>query len=85
MTALSPHVSLPHHTPDSVESEALLRAALAQVRQALGADVATVLRLDPGSRHLVTVLTESNPRVAPVHHRVPVGRGLAGGLRARRG
>lgn len=78
MTALSPHVSLPHHTPDSVESEALLRAALAQVRQALGADVATVLRLDPGSRHLVTVLTESNPRVAPVHHRVPVGRGLAG-------
>ena len=49
MTALSPHVSLPHHTPDSVESEALLRAALAQVRQALGADVATVLRLDSGS------------------------------------
>jgi sigma-B regulation protein RsbU (phosphoserine phosphatase) len=66
------------HIPDPLESEALLRETLTRVRRELAVDVVTVLRLDPGSRHLVTVLTESEDRVAPVHHRVPVGRGLAG-------
>ena len=79
MTVAPRHVGLTHHhSPDGLESEALLRAALAQVRARLRADVVTVLRLDPGSRHLVTVLTESARPVTPVHHRVPVGRGLAG-------
>jgi putative methionine-R-sulfoxide reductase with GAF domain len=66
------------HSPDSLESEALLRGALAQVRARLGVDVVTVLRLDPASQHLVTVLTEGAKPVTAVHHRVPVGVGLAG-------
>lgn len=67
-----------HHIPDPLESEALLREALRRVRATLGVDVVTVLRLDAVSRHLVTVLTESATRMPPVHHRVPLGRGLAG-------
>jgi serine phosphatase RsbU (regulator of sigma subunit) len=64
--------------PDVLLSRLNLREALVEVRQRLEVDVATVLRLDPASHHLVTVLTESTPRVTPVHHRVPLGRGLAG-------
>lgn len=78
----SAHVS--HHIPDPLESEALLREALVRARDALGVDVVTVLRFDPPSRHLVTVLTEGATRVKPVHHRVPVGRGLAGRVAATR-
>jgi phosphoserine phosphatase RsbU/P len=74
--SIVPREVVPH--ADNLESEALLRGALAQVRARLNVDVVTVLRLDPGSRHLVTVLTESATRVPPVHHRVPIGRGLAG-------
>jgi phosphoserine phosphatase RsbU/P len=77
MTVLPRPSGVAHH-PDVLESEALLREALGEVRQRLGVDVVTVLQLDPGSRHLVTVLTESRTRMTPVHHRVPVGRGLAG-------
>lgn len=77
MTVVPRHLGI-GHIPDPLESEALLREALTRVRRELAVDVVTVLRLDPSSRHLVTVLTESQTRVAPVHHRVPVGRGLAG-------
>jgi serine phosphatase RsbU (regulator of sigma subunit) len=67
------------HAPDVIESEIALREALESVRSVLRVDVVTVLRLDPGSRHLVTVLTQSNTRVSSAHHhRVPLGRGLAG-------
>jgi phosphoserine phosphatase RsbU/P len=78
VTVLPRQLGVPGHIPDPLESEALLREVLTHVRTELAVDVVTVLRLDPGSRHLVTVLTESESRVAPVHHRVPVGRGLAG-------
>jgi phosphoserine phosphatase RsbU/P len=78
VTVLPRQLGVPGHIPDPLESEALLREVLNQVRRELAVDVVTVLRVDPGSRHLVTVLTESQTRVAPVHHRVPVGRGLAG-------
>jgi serine phosphatase RsbU (regulator of sigma subunit) len=78
VTVVPSRVGLSHRVPDTLESEALLRETLARVRETLGVDVVTVLRLDPVSRHLVTVLTESATRVTPVHHRVPVGRGLAG-------
>jgi phosphoserine phosphatase RsbU/P len=64
--------------PDVLLSQLNLREVLADVRDRLDVDVVTVLRLDVASRHLVTVLTESVPRVPPVHHRVPLGRGLAG-------
>jgi sigma-B regulation protein RsbU (phosphoserine phosphatase) len=64
--------------PDLLDSEINLRDALTRVRERLMADVITLLRLDPASHHLVTVLTESTSRVTSVHHRVPVGRGLAG-------
>jgi phosphoserine phosphatase RsbU/P len=64
--------------PDLLDSEINLRDSLTRVRERLGADVITLLRLDPGSHHLVTVLTETTTRVTSVHHRVPVGRGLAG-------
>lgn len=67
-----------HPAPDVLDSEVTLRDVLATVRSRLDVDAATVLRLDPGSRHLVTVLTESTPRVSSAHHRVPLGRGLAG-------
>jgi serine phosphatase RsbU (regulator of sigma subunit) len=66
------------HAPDLLDSEINLRDALTKVRERLGADMITLLRLDPASHHLVTVLTESTSRVTSVHHRVPVGRGLAG-------
>jgi serine phosphatase RsbU (regulator of sigma subunit) len=66
------------HAPDLLDSEINLRDSLTRVRERLGADVITLLRLDPASHHLVTVLTESTSRVTSVHHRVPVGRGLAG-------
>ena len=71
-------VVVPYPPSNGLEGEALLRGALAQVRAALAVDVVTLLRLDPGSRHLVTVLTESGVPVTAVHHRVPVGHGLAG-------
>jgi hypothetical protein len=61
-----------------LENEVTLRGVLASVRHRLGVDVVTVLELDPGSRHLVTVVTDCAARVSPVHHRVPLGRGLAG-------
>ena len=48
------------------------------MRECLGVDVVTVLQLDPASRHLVTVLTDSAVPTTAVHHRVPAGRGLAG-------
>jgi phosphoserine phosphatase RsbU/P len=64
--------------PDVLLSQLNLREVLVDVRDRLQVDVVTVLRLDVASRHLVTVLTESVPRVPPVHHRVPLGRGLAG-------
>jgi serine phosphatase RsbU (regulator of sigma subunit) len=76
---VAPHqTGLHHHIYDALETEALLREALTRVRVSLGADAVTVLRLDRPSRHLVTVLTVSATRVTPVHHRVPIGRGLAG-------
>lgn len=78
MTALSHSAASAQRLPNALESELLLRGALAHVRSSLEVDVATVLRMDPGSRHLVTVLTESPTKVTPVPHRVPVGRGLAG-------
>jgi len=77
MTVVPRHPGLAHH-PDVIEGEALLREVLGRVRAHLGVDVVTVLRLDPGSQHLVTVLTDSGNRITPVHHRVPLGRGLAG-------
>ena len=66
------------HPSDLLDSEANLRHILLTVREDLGADVVTLLQLDPASRHLVTVLTDSAVRTTAVHHRVPVGRGLAG-------
>jgi serine phosphatase RsbU (regulator of sigma subunit) len=63
---------------DVALSEWNLRDVLATIRERLRADVVTVLQLDPASRHLVTVFTESSTRGSPGHHRVPVGRGLAG-------
>jgi phosphoserine phosphatase RsbU/P len=66
------------HHADLHESEVALRHLLMTVRDRLGADVVTVLQLDPASHHLVTVLTESVEPTTVVHHRVPVGRGLAG-------
>jgi serine phosphatase RsbU (regulator of sigma subunit) len=66
------------HPSDLLDSELNLRRILSTVREDLEADVVTVLRLDPASRHLVTVLTDSAVRTTAVHHRVPVGRGLAG-------
>ena len=66
------------HPSDLLDSEANLRHLLSTVREGLGADVVTLLQLDPASRHLVTVLTDSAVRTTAVHHRVPVGRGLAG-------
>jgi phosphoserine phosphatase RsbU/P len=61
-----------------LESELTLREVVASVRERLDVDVLTVLQLDLGSHHLVTVVTESATRVPPAHHRVPVGEGLAG-------
>jgi len=66
------------HPPDLLDSEANLRHILSTVRVDLGADVVTLLQLDPASRHLVTVLTDSAVRTTAVHHRVPIGHGLAG-------
>lgn len=66
------------HPSDLLDSEAHLRHVLTTIRHRLGVDVVTVLRLDPASHHLVTVLTESAVRTTVVHHRVPLGRGLAG-------
>ena len=63
---------------DVILSELNLRDALAVVRERLHVDVVTVLQLDPASRHLVTVFTDSAVPVSSGHHRVPVGRGLAG-------
>ncbi len=71
----------PYRAPgptDLLESELNLRHTLSTVRECLGADVVTVLQLDPASRHLVTVLTDSAVHTTAVHHRVPLGRGLAG-------
>ena len=60
---VAPHPSGLHpHALDALESEALLREVLSRVRAALEVDVVTVLRLDPPSRHLVTVLTEARTR-----------------------
>jgi hypothetical protein len=78
-------MSVTHHSRASSDypsdlhaTEVRLRHVLSAVRDGLRADVVTVLRLDPASRHLVTVLTESAVRTTAVHHRVPVGHGLAG-------
>lgn len=55
-----------------------LRMLLAEVLARLGVDVVTVLRFDPASDHLVTMVTVSEHRVNSGQHRVPLGRGLAG-------
>ena len=78
MTVLHHPRDTSDHTSDLLDSEANLRHLLSTVREDLGADVVTLLRLDPASRHLVTVLTDSTVRTTAVHHRVPLGRGLAG-------
>lgn len=63
---------------DVLASEVSLRDVMVAVRHRLRGDVVTVLQLDPASRHLVTVFTDSASRMRPVHHRVPIGRGVAG-------
>ena len=78
MTALHPLDAVATAVPPLVEAETMLRQALASVRGDLGVDVITVLQLDPGSRHLVTLVTDSATQIPPVHHRVPLGSGLAG-------
>lgn len=78
MTTLYPWDAIAPPPRPLIENESILRAALASVRERLAVDVITVLQLDPGSQHLVTVITESATRVPPAHHRVPVGRGVAG-------
>jgi phosphoserine phosphatase RsbU/P len=78
MTALHPLDAVAPAVPPLVEAEAMLRRALTSVREDLGVDVITVLQLDPGSHHLVTLITDSATQVPLVHHRVPLGSGLAG-------
>lgn len=65
-------------------SETDLRELLRYVRERLDVDAVTVLRVEPASDHLVTMITDSLPRVSSGHHRVPVGRGLAGRVAALR-
>jgi sigma-B regulation protein RsbU (phosphoserine phosphatase) len=78
MTTLHSWDAVAPPTQPLAESESTLRSAMASVRDRLAVDVITVLQLDPGSRHLVTVITDSSTPVPPAHHRVPVGIGLAG-------
>jgi serine phosphatase RsbU (regulator of sigma subunit) len=59
-------------------AEADLRTLLGEVLTRLEVDVVTVLRFDPASDHLVTMVTVSEHRVSSGQHRVPLGRGLAG-------
>ena len=73
-----PHI---HGTP---AAEADLRAVLGEVLARLEVDVVTVLRFDPASDHLVTMVTVSERRVSSGPHRVPLGRGLAGRVAANR-
>lgn len=70
--------------PGIPAAEADLRALLAEVLARLEIDVVTVLRFDPASDHLVTLVTVSEHRVSSGQHRVPLGRGLAGRVAATR-
>jgi sigma-B regulation protein RsbU (phosphoserine phosphatase) len=70
--------------PGTPGAEADLRALLGEVLALLEVDVVTVLRFDPASDHLVTMVTVSEHRVSSGQHRVPVGRGLAGRVAATR-
>jgi serine phosphatase RsbU (regulator of sigma subunit) len=65
-------------------AEADLRALLGEILTLLEVDVVTVLRFDPASDHLVTMVTVSEHRVNSGQHRVPLGRGLAGRVAASR-
>lgn len=70
--------------PGTPAAEADLRTLLAEVLARLEVDVVTVLRFDPASDHLVTMVTVSEHRVSSGQHRVPIGRGLAGKVAATR-
>jgi len=70
--------------PGIPAAEADLRALLAEALARLEIDVVTVLRFDPASDHLVTMVTVSEHRVSAGQHRVPLGRGLAGKVAAAR-
>src|SRR5690349_12296316 len=70
--------------PGIPAAEADLRALLAEALTRLEIDVVTVLRFDPASDHLVTMVTVSEHRVSAGQHRVPLGRGLAGKVAAAR-
>ncbi len=72
------------HIQGAPAAEADLRAVLGEVLSRLGVDVVTVLRFDPASDHLVTLVTVSEHRVSSGPHRVPFGRGLAGRVAANR-
>jgi len=61
-----------------------LRTLLGEALTRLDVDVVTVLRFDPASDHLVTMVTVSEHRVSSGQHRVPLGRGLAGRVAASR-
>jgi hypothetical protein len=65
-------------------AEADLTELLGHVAEKLEADVVTLLAVDPAADHLVTLFTVSTPRIASGHHRVPIGRGLAGRAAAQR-
>ncbi|MFL6090276.1 MAG: PP2C family protein-serine/threonine phosphatase [Aeromicrobium sp.] len=77
-------VTILPEVPGAPAAEADLRTLLAEVLARLDVDVVTVLRFDPASDHLVTMVTVSEHRVNSGQHRVPLGRGLAGKVAASR-